>query len=327
MRRREFLTLLAGGALVATPARAQRQGSMPIVGLLSSRSQSDSGHVIDEFRRGLGESGYVEGQNVTVDYRWADGDYARLPILAADLVHLQVAVIATTGGVVSARAAKAATSTIPIVFTAGDDPVRHGLVERMNRPGGNATGVLIIATDLGSKRLELLHELVPSAKSIAALINPGNPNIERQSEDLRQAAGKLGVRLHLLSASNETEIEKAFDDMRAQGAKALLVGADPFLHGRRQRIVALAARDGLPAIYESPEYAEDGGLISYGASRRVSSRLLGAYVGRILAGASPGELPVQAPTRLEMVINLKAASALGLQIPPLLLARADEVIE
>jgi putative tryptophan/tyrosine transport system substrate-binding protein len=210
MRRREVLTLLAGVTVVPAPARAQRQGTIPVIGLISSRSHSDSAHVIAGFRSGLAETGYVEGQDVLVEYRWADGDYARLPTLTTELVNRPVSVIATTGGVVSARAAKAATSTIPIVFTAGDDPVKHGLVESMNKPGGNATGIVIMAADLGSKRLELLHELVPAAKSIAALINPHNPNVEGQSESLREAAEKLGVRLRILSASDEAGDSSGF---------------------------------------------------------------------------------------------------------------------
>jgi putative ABC transport system substrate-binding protein len=330
MRRREFLTLLAGCVLfgaVRSSAQAQVQAQMPVIGFLSSRSQTDSANDVAEFRQGLRDLGYAEGQNVYVEYRWADGEYDRLSALASDLVRSRVSVIVTTGGIVSARAAKAATSSIPIVFTVGDDPVRYGLVASLNRPGGNATGIVILVSDLGSKRLEMIHELVPRASAIAVLVNPSNPNVESQTEGLQSAATILGIRLHVFSARDDPDIGVAFDALVRERISALLVTADPFFASRRDQLVRLATRHAVPAIYEGREFAEAGGLVSYGPSRKDARRLAGVYAGRILLGALPSEIPVQAPTRFELVINLKTANALGLTIPPTLLARADEVIE
>jgi len=318
---------IAACALLVQSATVSAQTGVPVVGLLSSRSEADSQTVVEDLRKGLDEAGYAEPGSVLIEYRWADGRYDRLQGLAAELVRRNVAVLATTGGIVSALAAKEATSVVPIVFTVGDDPVRHGLVGSLNRPGGNATGVVIMAADLGSKRLELVHEMVPSASHVVILVNPANPNMNAQAGGLRDTASKLGLRLTVLSASHEPEIDSAFETMAREGAGALLVGADPFLHSRRDRIVALAATHRVPAIYEDSEFVRAGGLASYGPSRRDAVRLVGVYAGRILAGARPQDLPVQAPTKFEMAVNLRTAGALGIEIPPTVMVRADEVIE
>ena len=261
-----------------------------------------------------------------VEHRWADADYDRLAALASDLGRQQVSVILTTS-LVAARAAKAATSSIPVVFTIGDDPVKHGLVANLNRPGGNATGIAFMLVELSAKRLELLHELVPDAKVMAALVNPTNPNMQAQSEGLEAAARALGLRLYIVHGSEDAELEAAFGSLGQHGAQALFVGADPFLFSRRQLLVRLAAKYAVPAIYEWREFPEIGGLASYAPSRREASRLAAVYAGRILAGALPSELPVQRPTKFEFVLNSRTAKTLGLIIPPTLLARADEVIE
>jgi putative ABC transport system substrate-binding protein len=320
------MAVLGGVAAWPLAARAL-EATAPSIGVLSSRSQADSTDVVAAFRKGLAELGYAEGQNVSLEYHWTDGQYDRLPSMASELVRRQVAVIFATGGIVSALAAKAATSTIPIVFTVGDDPVKHGLVASLSRPGGNATGVLIIVADLGSKRLELLHELIPTARLIAVLVNPSNPNLNTQLEGFRSAARSLHLQLQVLNVSNDAEVHAAFASLLRTGIEALLVGADPFIYSRRDQIIALAAEHGMPTIYEGREFAEAGGLVSYGPNRTEAARLAGIYAGRILRGARPDDLPVQAPTRFELVINLKTAKALGLTIPPSLLARADEVIE
>jgi putative ABC transport system substrate-binding protein len=320
------MAVLVGVAGWPLAALAQ-EVTAPGIGLLSSRSQTDSTDVAAAFRQGLAELGYAEGQNVSLEYRYTDGQYDRLPSMASELVRRQVAVIFATGGIVSALAAKAATSTIPIVFTVGDGPVKHGLVASLSRPGGNATGVLIIVADLSSKRLELLHELIPAAGVIAVLVSPSNSNLKTQLEGFRSAARSLQLELQVLDASDDAEVHAAFASLRRTGVEALLVGADPFIDSRRDQIIALAAEHAMPTIYEGRELVEAGGLVSYGPSRTEAARLAGIYAGRILGGARPNNLPVQAPAKFELAINLKAVKALGLTIPPSLLARADEVIE
>jgi putative ABC transport system substrate-binding protein len=320
------MAVLVGVAGWPLAARAQ-EVTAPGIGLLSSRSQTDSTDVAAAFRQGLAELGYAEGQNVSLEYRYTDGQYDRLPSMASELVRRQVAIIFATGGIVSALAAKAATSTIPIVFTVGDGPVKHGLVASLSRPGGNATGVLIIVADLSSKRLELLHELIPAAGVIAVLVSPSNSNLKTQLEGFRSAARSLQLELQVLDASDDAEVHASFASLRRTGVEALLVGADPFIDSRRDQIIALAAEHAMPTIYEGRELVEAGGLVSYGPSRTEAARLAGIYAGRILGGARPNNLPVQAPAKFELAINLKAVKALGLTIPPSLLARADEVIE
>ncbi len=326
MRRRDFITFLTG-ALGGWPAgvRAQ-QKAMPVIGFLSSASPGPYAPFVTAFRQGLSEAGYVEGQNVAVEYRWAEGHYDRLPALAADLVGHKVDVIATSGGPPPALAAKGATSTIPIVFVTSD-PVESGLVASFARPGGNLTGVSTMFAEMTAKRLELLSELVPQAKLIALLVNPNNPNAERIIGDVREAAREKGLQLHVIKAGSESEIDIAFAAFVQLHAGALLVGNDVFFNSRREQLVALASRHALRAIYESREYAEAGGLISYGPSLTASYGQLGIYAGRILKGEKPADLPVQQPTKFELVINLKTAKTLGLNVPQSMLQRADEVIE
>ena len=325
MRRREFLRLLGGAT--AFPLAAGAQPAIAVIGFLSSRSPADSTALVAAFRKGLGEAGYIEGHNVAVEYRWADGQYDRLPGLVADLVQRGAALLVTTGGEPAALAAKAATSTIPIVFTTGGDPVKIGLVESLNRPGGNATGVSLLTTAPESKRLGLLHELVPDAKVVGALINPNYQEAEAQARELRNAAGKIGQGIYIAYAKSEAELESAFETLVRQRADALLVSADPFFDTRRDRIIAFAAEHRIPAVYQFRQYAVGGGLMSYGVSLPDGYRQVGNYAGQILRGAKPADLPIVQSIKFEFVINLKTAKALGLEVPAMLLARADEVIE
>ena len=321
MRRRDLLLMLTTGMIGARTVRAQ-QKAMPVIGFLGSTSPGPNESALAAFRQGLSETGYVEGRNVAIEYRWADGRDDRLPALAADLVARKVDVIATTGGNAAVRAAKNATTTIPIVSTLGSDPVMDGLVASIARPGGNLTGINMITGELMSKRLELLSELVPRAGMIALLANPGDESMIREVQD---AARTKGVRLQILKASSESEIDAAFAS--PSQADALLVGNDPFFMSRREQLVALAARYAVPAMYEWREFVAAGGLISYGTSRTGTWRRFGNYAGRILNGAKPADLPVEQPTRFELVVNLNTAKALGLTVPLSILARADEVIE
>jgi putative ABC transport system substrate-binding protein len=300
---------------------------MPVIGFLSGRSPTESGYLVSAFRTGLNELGYVEGRNVSAEYRWADGHYERLPALAAELVGRRVAAIAATGGSVSGLAAKAATHTIPIVFSSGGDAVKLGLVASLNRPGGNVTGVNLIFGALGAKRLELLRDLIPQATDIAMLVNLNYPSASTEVQETEAGTRSLGLQLHVVNATVESEFEHAFASVVAQRGAGLLVGDDPFLQSRRDQIVQLAARHTIPAIYFSRDFSDAGGLMSYGPSIIDAYRLVGFYIGRVLNGERPADLPVVQPTKFELVINLKAAKALGLLVPPTLLALADEVIE
>ena len=331
MKRREFITLLGGAAAAPSmfwPRLASaEQATMPVIGFLSSRSPAESSHLVAAFRAGLQAGGYVEGQNVAIEYRWAEGQYDRLPALAVDLVRRGVAVLATTGGEPSALAAKAATSTIPIVFTVGGDPVKIGLVASLNRPGGNATGVSLLTTVPEAKRLGLLYELVPNAALIGVLINPNYQGAEAQSREVQDAARAIDRRIEIATAGNDRQLEAAFGTLVQQHADALLVGADPFFGTRRDRIIALAAQFKLPAMYQFRDYPVAGGLMSYGINITDGYRQVGVYTGQVLKGAKPADLPIHQSIKFEFIINLKSAKALGLQIPDKLIALADEVIE
>jgi putative tryptophan/tyrosine transport system substrate-binding protein len=325
VRRRPLLTL-AGMASAWPSLSAAQPKAMPVVGFLGGGLPRPNALLLAGFRQGLSGSGYVEGQNLTIESRWAEGDFDRLPGLAADLVRRKVAVIAC-GGTQSTRAAKKASQTIPIVFMLGDDPVADGLVASLARPGGNVTGVSILAVDLNPKRLELLKELLPRARVIALLVDQRNPNNQRVMQDMHEAARAKEVQLHILKAGSESEIDAAFDTLARQPVEALFVDTDGYFTSRREQIVALAARHAVPAIYAYRDFAMAGGLISYGPSLSAAMRQVGAYTGMILRGAKPGDLPVVQPTSFELIINLKTAKALGLTVPPSILTRADEVIE
>ena len=326
LRRRDFLTLLGGAA--AWPLTAGAQQTMPLIGSLNSASAAGLAARMDAFRRGLGEVGYVEGQNVRIEYRWADNQYDRMPALAADLVRHRVDVIVATGaGSWAAQAASKASNTIPIVFIGGWDPVKLGLIASLNRPGGNVTGVTALSNTLEAKRLGLLHELIPQVTQIAVLINPSNASAEGQLQDLDAAALGLGLRIHALNASSARGIDDAFAELVRERVGGLLICSDSLFTQRREQLVALADRNALPTLYHSDEITKVGGLISYGASFADAYRQAGSYAGRILKGEKPSDLPVQQSVKFELVINLKTAKTLGLDIPPTLLALADEVIE
>jgi len=325
MKRREFITLI-GGAAAAWPlaARAQ-QSSNPTIGFVNPTSPGPFAHLVNEMRKGLNEAGYVEGQNVIIEYRWAEGQADRVPAMVADLVNRKVSLIVATGGTVVA--AKTATATIPIVFTTGTDPVREGFVASLNRPGGNVTGVTFLTIGLAPKRLEVLAELLPNASTIGFLVNPNLPYFEVGVRDMEAAARTLGRQTQILRAQNEGDLDAAFSTLKQRGVGALVVGGDPFFNSRRNQIVALATRHSIPAIYEWREFAEAGGLMSYGSSITDAFRQVGIYAGRILKGEKPADLPVQQSVKVELVINMKTAKTLGLTFPITLLGRADEVIE
>jgi putative tryptophan/tyrosine transport system substrate-binding protein len=326
MQRREFIMLVSGGA-VAWPLAALAQQPMPLIGFLSSRSPDESAHFVAKFREGLGEAGFVDGKNLTIAYRWADGHYDRLPGLAAELVRMPVSVLYTAGGPAAALAAKAATSVIPIVFAAASDPVEVGLVASLNRPSGNVTGMSLFTSDLWAKNVELLKELVPTAKIMAFLVNPASPIVGAYLKSATEAANALGIKIHPLYAGTAHEIDEAFASLATLHADGIIVPNEPYLDSQRDRIAALAARFAIPALYTFRENVTAGGLASYGPNLPDSYRHTGNYVGRILKGEKPENLPVQGPTKFEFVINLKAAKAIGVTISPALLTRADDVIE
>jgi putative tryptophan/tyrosine transport system substrate-binding protein len=326
LKRRKFITLLGAAAAAWPFAAGAQQQATPVIGLLSATSPEANADTVHALRQGLKDIGYVEGENVAIQYRWAENQIDKLPALAADLVRQQVAVIFAIASS-PALAAKAATATVPIVFFTGGDPIKLGLVASFNRPGGNVTGVSTLSNALVAKQLELLHGLVPKAKVIAFLVNPTNPIAESDERDMQGAASLLGLQLLVLNASNERDFETAFLTMIQRRAGALLIATDPFLNSRSEQLVALSARHALSAMHTRREFAVAGGLISYGSSLTDVYRQVGSYVGRILNGEKPANLPVMQPTKYELVINLKTAKALGLEIPSTLLARADEVIE
>src|SRR4051812_16181261 len=326
MNRRDFISGVGGAAAWPLVAHAQQPAKLPTVGFLNSAYPDTYAFNANSFREGLRQTGFVEGENVRIEYRWAKGNYSELPGLAADLVANNVLAIAATGDVASARAAQAASQTVPVVFTIGADPVRFGLVQSMNRPGGHVTGVSLLSSVLGAKRVELLNEVTARVKRVGLLMNPSNPNADAEREDAESGARTLRLETIAVNARNEKEIDAACEELERQGADALIVATDPMLD-RRQQIVAFAARRSLPAVYFVQQFAAAGGLLSYGPSITWMYRQAGIYVGQILKGSHPRDMPVMQPTRFELVINLKTAKALGLEIPPTLLARADEAIE
>jgi putative ABC transport system substrate-binding protein len=325
--RREFFTLLGGAAaVIASPLRAQ-QARMPVIGYLHSRGPDDAAHIVAGFRRGLRDGGFIDGQNVKIEYRWARGQFARLPDFAKELVRMPVNVLIAGSGEPAPMAAKAATSTIPIVFAMSGDPVKLGLAASFNRPGGNVTGINIFTTTLDPKRLGLLHDLVPSAETIGFLAHTSFPPSAGQIRNAEEAARAIGVRVHVLRADNDREIDVAFDVFARERIRALALASSPYFDTRRKQIIALAARNALPAMYHFREYPHDGGLISYGIDIVDAYRQIGLYAGQIIKGAKPADLPILQPTKFDLVINLKTAKTLGLTIPPGVLAIADEVIE
>jgi putative ABC transport system substrate-binding protein len=324
MRRREFITLLGGAAAWPLVARAQ---TVPVIGFLNTGSLEAFARPVDAFRHGLSETGYIDGQNVAIDFKWANGRRDSLPTMAADLVRRAVNVIAATGGSPAALAAKAATTSIPIVFQVGVDPIKVGLVSSLNRPGGNITGATMLAADLVAKRLELLHELVPGTSVIAALINPTSPAAPIVLSDLEAAAQRLGLQVRILHASSERDFEPAFASVVKHGERALMIGSDPLFNTRSRQLGALTVRYKVPAIYQFHDFTDAGGLASYSGSLSDAYRIAGVYTGRVLKGERPADLPVQQATKIELIINLKTATALGLTVSLPLLGRADEIIE
>ena len=328
MRRRDFIKVVAGSAAARPLAVCAQQSAMPVIGFLNSVSAQPFANYVAGFRAGLKETGYTDGQNLTIEFRWAEGHYDRLPGMAADLVRSQVAVLVSTGGAPSVMAAKAATSTIPIVFTIAVDPVQLGLVTSLSRPGGNITGVNFLSAALESKRLGLLRALVPGVQLIAVLFNPNRPDhADQRTREVQEAAATTSQQTHILLARNESDIDAAFATAVQLHAGAMLITTDQFFNSQRDKIIALAARHAIPAIYEQREYAQAGGLMSYGTNYRDGYRQVGVYAGRILKGEKPGDLPVVQSTKFEFVINLKTAKGLGLEVPPNLSAEADEIIE
>ncbi len=324
--RREFITLLGGAAAAWPMVVDAQQAAVPVIGFLNTASSGAFADLVAAFRRGLSQTGYVEGESVVIEYRWAEGHYDRVPKLAAELVERKINVLAAFSPP-AALAAKAATASIPIVIVSGDDPVKLGLIASLNRPGGNVTGVSLLTVALGAKRHELLHDLMPAATVIGVLVNPDSPNAEPDIDDARRAARVLGWQIAVVNATTEHEFDAAFATLLEQRVAALVVGNDQFFNSRRERILALAERQSLPTIYPLRDFTSAGGLMSYGPSISEAYREAGVYAGRILKGMKPADLPVVQPTKYELVINLKTAKALGLTVPPMLLARADEVIE
>jgi ABC-type uncharacterized transport system substrate-binding protein len=326
MRRREFISLL-GGATAWPLAASAQQPALPVIGFINPASPVELAQRVAAFCNGLAELGFVDGRTVIIEYRWAQGRYDELPALASDLVTLRVAAIAATGGIASVRAARSVTTTIPIVFTSGSDPVGAGLVTSLNRPGGNVTGAGLMSTELVAKRMELMHELMPNGKFIAFLANTRNPSSQFEVDEAASAARVLGLQIHVERVDGESDFERAFASIVQQRADAVIVATDPFFESVRGKLVGLAARHAIPTIYALREYTADGGLISYGASITDVYRQAGLYVGRIVKGEKPGDLPVIQASKFEFVVNIKTAKALRLEIPPSILLRADELIE